>query len=411
MTAIEKQIEATNKRIAKYEKNMNMYSARVDKHIAKLRMAGINLSRDDFQVIKDPKWKYSFEVQVTKQVRDMLPFDKWCAIVDTLMYHHENKARLVDERKHLEELVQKQDEKRQIQESEQAIDNILVAKLSETLKPFRINWTESMMKWHAAFYDRIHERLPEAREQYPMLKKQLDELKYEHGYCSRHPDIVNTETKLKNVSRIISAKPVSYDTQDSYLTYIRPQLDEEFDACIAALAAKCRPFALQVDQVQVHHTRMGERGFDLLLTDGKQRVVDARAIWAAEDSLYVTPHSRYIVTERQTRQQEVSAANRTAAADDHPSPSVKVSETQAEKTERITDIAIIRQNIGYAIRCKVNGIQQMARNLNMIECKRYDELLKDGNAESIGAYKAALAESYFPESQFIGEECTKGFRR
>ena len=65
MTALEKQIEATKKRIAKYEKNMNMYSARTDKHVEKLRKAGINFSRDDFQVIKDPKWKDSFEVQVT----------------------------------------------------------------------------------------------------------------------------------------------------------------------------------------------------------------------------------------------------------------------------------------------------------------------------------------------------------
>ena len=394
MTALERQIEATNKRIAKYEKNMNMYASRVDKHIEKLCKAGINLSRDDFQVIKDPKWKYSFEVQVTKQIRDMLPFDKWCAIVDALTYQHENKARLVDERKHLDELTQKQNEKQLIKETEQAIDNILVVKLSETLKPFRIQWTESMMKWHDGFYNRIHEKLPEAREQYPYLKQLLETLKYEHGYFSRHPDIINVETRLKNVSRIISAKPAIYDTQDEYRAYIRPRLDEEFDACIATLAAKCRPFNLDVAQLQVHHTRMGERGFDLLLTDSKQRVVDARAIWAAEDSMYVTPHSRYIVTERQTRL----------------SPSVIQSQEKVTK-ERITDIVIIRQNMGYAIRCKVDGVQQTARALSKMESKGYDELLKNGNAESIRIYKDALAGNYFPESQPIGEEQSKGMKR
>ena len=261
----------------------------------------------------------------------MLPFDKWCAIVDTLMYHHENKARLVDERKHLDELIQKQSEKQQIKDTEQAIDNILVAKLAETLKPFRIQWTESMMKWHAGFYDCIHEKLPEAREQQPYLKQLLETLKYEHGYFSRHPDIINVETRLKNVSRILSAKPGIYDTQDEYLAYIRPRLDEEFDACIATLAAKCRPFAMDVEQVQVHHTRIGERGFDLLLTDGKQRVVDARAIWAAEDSMYVTPHSRYIVTERQTKQDYKQADTRQAEEPLH-SPSVIQSQEKVRRT-------------------------------------------------------------------------------
>ena len=68
MTALERQIEAANKRIAKYEKNMNMYAVRVDKHIEKLRKNGIILSRDDFQVIKDPKWKYSFEIKVDDHI-------------------------------------------------------------------------------------------------------------------------------------------------------------------------------------------------------------------------------------------------------------------------------------------------------------------------------------------------------
>lgn len=262
---------------------MNMYAVRVDKHIEKLRKNGIILSRDDFQVIKDPKWKYSFEIKVDDHIRQMQPLDKWCAITDALTYQHENTARLVDERKHLDELTEKQRETQQKQEDMQAVDSVLADKLTEALQPFRIQWTESMMQWHAhSTYASINGFPKHANN-----IRSSNDLKYEHGYYSKHPDIIKTETQLKNVARILSAKPVIYDTQDEYLAYIRPRLDEEFNACIATLAAKCRPFALQVDQVQVHHTRMGERGFDLLLTDGKQRLVDARAIWAAEDSMYV----------------------------------------------------------------------------------------------------------------------------
>ena len=67
--------------------------------------------------------------------------------------------------------------------------------------------------------------------------------------------------------------------------------------------------------------------------------------------------------------------------------------------------------MGYAIRCKVDGVQQMARALSKMESKGYDELLKNGNAESIRIYKEALAGNYFPESQSIGEEQSKGMKR
>ena len=128
---------------------MNMYAVRVDKHIEKLRKNGIILSRDDFQVIKDPKWKYSFEIKVDDHIRKVLPFDKWCAITDALTYQHENTARLVDERKHLDELTEKQRETQQKLEEMQAVDSVLADKLTEALQPFRIQWTESMMQWHA----------------------------------------------------------------------------------------------------------------------------------------------------------------------------------------------------------------------------------------------------------------------
>ena len=40
------------------------------------------------------------------------------------------------------------------------------------------------------------------------------------------------------------------------------------------------------------------RGFSAIIQEGSTREFDARMIWAAEDSTIVTPHFRYIVTER-----------------------------------------------------------------------------------------------------------------
>ena len=404
MTTLERQIQAANKRIAKYEKNVDMYSQRVDKHIDKFRKKGYDLSREDFQVTKDPKWKYSFDIEISDRLKQQMSFNQWYPVTDALHMQHENAARLENERILLAGLMERQQMSAQREADNRSVDGVLSAKLTEALQPFRIQWTESMMQWHAAFYIRIHEKLPDARQQLPYLKQLLDTLKYEHGWYSRHPDIVEAENRLKNVSRILAAKPVSFDTQDGYLAYIRPRLDEEFDGCIATLAAKCRPFSLDVQQVQVHHTRMGERGFDVLLTDGKDRVVDARAIWAAEDSAYVTPHTRYIITERRT-------PVRRQVADDVPSLSAGPSFEGKAAAERITDIAVIRQNIGYGIRCKVDGVQQMARSMNMLECKEYETLQQAGDNEALKAFKIKMAESYFPDTLSVGVEPSRGVRR
>ena len=46
---------------------------------------------------------------------------------------------------------------------------------------------------------------------------------------------------------------------------------------------------------------MTAKGFEVVIRDGKPRVIHARVIWAAEYSDIVEPHIRYIVTERTAR--------------------------------------------------------------------------------------------------------------
>lgn len=125
---------------------------------------------------------------------------------------------------------------------------------------------------------------------------------------------------------------------------------------------------------------------------------------------HVTPHSRYLVTERQSRTlEQMQPATEQDTGENLLTPSVKTSTDKKEVSQRITDISIIRQNMGYGIRCKVDGVQQSARNLNMIESKEYDKLVDMGDGEALKAYMTKLAESYFPERQEV--EQGRGIRR
>ena len=301
MAAIDKQIEATRKRIAKYEKNTQMYSDRADKQITGLQNKGYVVSKDDFQVAKTGNWKYDYEVIVSENVKQSVPFQSYYSIVDNLVRWQENKDRCLNERKHLDGLLEQQLEKQKTKQSREAELAPMVGVLQASLEPFRQKWVGEQIKWHTAFYQRIHRLLPEAKKKYHSLGDEIFELNRQN--CFRYPtaQIRELEEKRKMYGRIISARPASYPTQKDYLAKIKGELDNDFTTSIGVLAEKCRDYQLDLDKLQVLHPRMEERGIGLYVKDGDARIIDARMIWAAENSEYVSPHTRYLVTERKNK--------------------------------------------------------------------------------------------------------------
>lgn len=302
MTTIEKQIQASEKRIAKFEKNIATYSGRVDKQLEKLQNKGLMVTREDFPVEKEKGWKYSYEVKVSDRAKEMLTFDQWYGIADNAERERENTDRLADERLHLEELVNDNNRRNEVKQAEEAKDNALLEKLNVVFQPFKGEWMDGMIKWYDAFYDRIHKQLPEAKIAYRELEEEYNLLMRQNMFRSPTSEMRTIEEKRKAYGRILSAPPAAWPTKQGYLDNLKPKLEEEFDASIRNLAAKCRDFNLDMNALKIHHPRMSERGMDVYMTDGKERVVNARMIWAAEESNLVTAHTRYIVTERHTPQ-------------------------------------------------------------------------------------------------------------
>ena len=301
MTALEKQIQASEKRIAKFKKNIEMYDSRMNKKLELLQRQGYIATREDFQIKKTGKWKYDYDIIVSEQVKQQVPFSIYMPVVENLQYKQENTDRLADERENLKKLNEKDHTRTQMASEISEKNNALAKHLGEALAPFKKNWMEDMTNYHREFYHRIQKALPNARVQYDELKKAVYEENRKNGF---HPSakVKQLEEKRKAFGRILSAPPASYPTEESYMNYMKPRLEDEYKNCLYVLADKCRPFQLDTEKVQVHHPRMAERGFDLLLTDGKDRVIDARMIWAAENSEYVSPHTRYIVTERTVKE-------------------------------------------------------------------------------------------------------------
>lgn len=67
----------------------------------------------------------------------------------------------------------------------------------------------------------------------------------------------------------------------------------------------------------------------------------------------------------------------------------------AVSISNISDAAVIKQGIGYAIRCKVDGQQQSAETLTPSEQRKYVQLLQSGNKDELSEYLTILAEKHF----------------
>jgi len=303
MTALEKQIAASEKRLAKFEKNVGMYRDRADKKLALLQKSGFMVTREDFTVFKTGRWKYDYDYTLSDNAKQILTLAQYSPVVDNLLSERENAERAENEKKELEALKEKNTEKDRAEKEVAEQNRMLVNRLEKELLPFRKQWMEDMTKYHREFYHRIHEALPNARKQYKELEKEIYEEKRKN--CFRpSPEIKKMEKKLTAYGHILSAPPAVHNTEESYMDYIKPRLEEEYNNCLYILADKCRPFELDLDKVQVHYPRMSSRGFDVMLTDDKDRVVDVRMIWAAENSELVTPHTRYIITERSVKEKK-----------------------------------------------------------------------------------------------------------
>ena len=79
---------------------------------------------------------------------------------------------------------------------------------------------------------------------------------------------------------------------------MKEELEKSWEQGIVKLTKKCQGFGVDESKVSTCAPEMTAKGFEVIIRDGKPRVIHARVIWAAEYSDIVEPHIRYIVTER-----------------------------------------------------------------------------------------------------------------
>nr|DAR57240.1 MAG TPA: hypothetical protein [Caudoviricetes sp.] len=289
---IRKQIETAEKTVAKLAERVTMYTERWNKGIAKLNQKhNLELSEKDFTV--EVSYGYAHATLNAPEVvnwNDKYSVERAFESADDNTRNHEKETRRLES---LRAELEKMEADAARTEKENAP---LEAALREAMSDFRVVWFSRMEEYFEKHFDHIREILPAVRARYNKVRKISD--KYGWRMYDNHRRIYNRlEDIRKGCAKVISDDAASME-RPAYLAKMHDETVKVWDAGIKKLTAKCKTFGVDEEKVVARHPNVTGKGFAVILTDGKDREIDARVIWAAEYSEFICPHTRYIVTER-----------------------------------------------------------------------------------------------------------------
>lgn len=291
---IRKQIETANKNIAAYEKKIATYSERLDKAVSAINKLGANFSVDQLKY-NERFHDYSMP-ETIYQKYDYMVCER---IVNNANFLKDNQRRLemeIHRRNEMAATLDKMvaDEK----EHEQATAGLHDA-LESAMADFRIVWFEKMEKWYDEHFHFVNRVLDEKKQRRERARNIMLFYTHRNGYMwefrSRRARFLNNI--IKNCTEIIS-DDAAHMEYDAYMAKMKQETIRSWNAGINLLTDKCHKFGLDEQAINVQQPSMTSKGFSAIITDGKQRYIDVRVIWAAEYSVLVTPHIRYIATQK-----------------------------------------------------------------------------------------------------------------
>lgn len=286
---IKKQIETANKRLEKNNERVTMYANRIEKGLAKVeKYTGKQVTVDNYESALNLKGGNSKD------------WDLYFSLSSAIDSKAENEHNVLREQRNIKHLTEELQSIENEQKKKDEINKPLENALRIAMEDFRIVWFKRMVDWYGKHYDAMRKALEPAK----VLRKRAK-------ICEEHFDTNHHWYEYKKVRKYLddvikSAKETIYDDANrfdkpDYMEMIKKELANSWEKGIEKFATKCRKFGVDEKKITVSCPKLTEKGFEVMLRDCRNRVIDARIIWAAEFSEYVCPHTRYIVTERQIK--------------------------------------------------------------------------------------------------------------
>lgn len=292
---LNKQIETANKRIADYQRKVEMYHTRTIK-----ACNAVNVSIDDIETkeagFQGRKWT---EYRLPVSIASAIGFDASYRITSNYESMKENERHLANENRHVASLIEQRDKMVSDANDYAKATAGLQTALEQAMVDFRAVWFAKMREWYKNHYQFIQAELPRARRRNERANECHRYFSRTRGWrWGRTSKVMRfLDNVCKATGEIIMDDAARMDF-DAYMDAMEQETIKSWNNGIILLTNKCHKFGLRETEIRVNHPAMTEKGFSAIITDGTTRVVDVRVIWAAEFSAYVAPHIRYIATQR-----------------------------------------------------------------------------------------------------------------
>ena len=292
---IKKQIATAEKNIVKFKANVDRYMTRRDNAIAKANKKGIAITAGDFH-IDNADDQYP-DVNINDDKRDMYSdnfgiiypvTNNWqMALQNDYMARRESRrlARLSDE---LNALVASE------KATADAYDKNLETVLSAKMVGFRNAWFEKMRNHFADRFEYVNANKNAARAIYDRLDRIRRRTRYNRNHYWLNARI---ESGIQSCTRIF-CDAAARMTRTDYMAMMEKETENNWNTCVHTLVDRCGKFDIDKEHIETSEPVVTEKGFEIVITDASNRRIYARIIWCAENSVLVTPHTRYIVTSK-----------------------------------------------------------------------------------------------------------------
>jgi hypothetical protein len=175
--------------------------------------------------------------------------------------------------------------------------------LRNGLEPFKADWFKRMLDWSNEHYDKAFATYAK----WEIREKKFDRI-IGHASVKFRCEHWRLFDKVLDACRKEEKKYGEYlwmrawkNRKDEWMAREEKHIAEEWESNVQLLIKKCTKFNIDESKAKVHLCDEISNGFEVNISDGKDRLIKARMIWAAKYSVLVRPHVRYIITERKIK--------------------------------------------------------------------------------------------------------------
>ena len=161
----------------------------------------------------------------------------------------------------------------------------LIKNLTVQTDAFKTKYINDTEQYATAVWER-------ARDKYSAAEDEAIQLRNNHGipYSEK-------KDRLKELSDIMKKYSIARQEKSFFVGRVVTDAKKTFEADIRNIADRIRQKGIDESKIQVKPLKVGGVGIDMMIGDEK-RALYARAIIAAMNSMYMRPHYRFIITEK-----------------------------------------------------------------------------------------------------------------